>query len=258
MGGDVQGFAPDCRGQVLDVDAARSHCQAGLGQFNGRPAPVSPFARGGFFSDGDVGCVVDVFERVQISPFHPALEDEGRGVRFDFWKALEGEDTRVVDAEVFDDGLGRAGGAQAARVHADDVLAAAGDDFAVALDEFEAARAAHPLPVDHPDGEVEAVIVAQGAQDLEFGLADQPEYAHLLAVDGTQAERIAPVVGGFDQVTQIACRTDATGGIEFGEADTEGAGEYFGHAPRITEKCDCFQPRRAVMDFARFLKKAES
>jgi len=66
--------------------------------------------------------------------------------------------------------------------------------------EFKTARATYSLPVDSPNGEVENVIVAQGAQETNLGLANHPEQIQSPAIIHTQTNRIAPIPGGFNEV----------------------------------------------------------
>src|SRR5690349_6443904 len=121
------------------------------------------------------------------------------------------------------------------RIHVNNLLRALRDHIITLFAfEFKTARAAHSLPVDHPDREVENIVMPQWMQKADFGLTDHPEHVRVLAVVRTPTDRCAPIPGSFDQVPQNIRRADGSAGVQFPPAYTECTGKDFRHgAPQF-------------------------
>src|SRR6185503_20612270 len=97
---------------------------------------------------------------IQVHPLHFSLCNEWIFNRRNFRKTLEREHTWVFKPKLIHQiflGTCRASGLY---IHADDLLCTLRDDSAVLFEcEFKTARAAYPLPVDQPKGEIEYIVL---------------------------------------------------------------------------------------------------
>jgi hypothetical protein len=85
------------------------------------------------------------------------------------------KDARVVQSIEFQDMLRGAGGAHGLAVKDGDLLQPLRNDFPATLVlDLKSPRAAYPAPFHQPDGELEQIVVIEGPEEAELGLADDP------------------------------------------------------------------------------------
>src|ERR671912_982538 len=120
-------------------------------------------------------------------------------------------------------------------------------DFTIWMVNWQRVRGAtDSLPVDHPDREVENIVMPQGTLETDLGFADHPEHIRVLTIVYIPANGSTPIPGGFHEITQIIRRADRPAGIQLPPSHTECTTKDFGHEtpPKLVVDFIQFQPEK--------------